>query len=72
MIVNKLSFAGASDLQVDQGTIMTFYEGAESFVKDGSKSVKFTATGGSNQPTIGVSYSTFFEPKPATYQEVLP
>lgn len=72
IIVDKLSFAGASDLQVDQGTIMTLNAGTNSFVKDGSKSIRFTATGGSNQPKIGVSYSTFFAPKPATYQEVMP
>lgn len=72
VMTKTFSLKGAAAMQIDQGTIMTFDEGANSVSIDGSKSIKFTATGGVNQPTIGVSYSTFFAPKPATYQEVAP
>lgn len=72
LIVKRFNFQGASDLLIDQGTIMTLDPGANSAVFDGSKSVKFTATGAGNQPKFGLSYSTFFMPKPSTYQEVAP
>lgn len=72
LMVKKFSLKGASSMQIDQGTIMTFDPGSESVLVDGSKSIKFTATGGSNQPKVGVSYSTHYIPKPATYQEVAP
>jgi hypothetical protein len=72
LIVKTFDFQGASDLLVDQGTLMTLDPGANSAVFNGSKSVKFSATGASNQPKLGVSYSTYFAPKPATYQEVAP
>lgn len=72
IIVKTFSFTGAADLQVDQGTLMTLDPNANSAVFNGSKSVKFSATGANNQPTSGVSYSSYYSPEPATYQEVAP
>ena len=70
--MNNFEFAGASNLAVDQGTLMTLSPNANSAVFNGSKSVTFSATGASNVPKIGVSYSTFFSPNPSSYQEVTP
>ncbi|MGH7180053.1 MAG: hypothetical protein ACREJC_21930 [Tepidisphaeraceae bacterium] len=71
IIVDTFSFAGSADLTVDQGTLMTLNPGAESAKFEG-KNVKFTATGGNNTPTSGISYSQYYVPKPSTYQEVAP
>jgi hypothetical protein len=51
---------------------MTLDAGADSAVFNGAKSVKFSATGASNQPKLGVAYSAYYLPKPSTYQEVMP
>lgn len=72
IIIKTFEFQGAADLTIDQGTLMTLHEGNNSAVFNGSKSVKFAATGANNQPTIGLSYSTYYSPKPSTYQEVAP
>ena len=72
VIVNTFNFAGAADLTVDQGTLMTLSPDANSAVFNGSKNVRFSATGASNLPKIGVSYSTYYSPNPASYQEVTP
>lgn len=63
---------GASDLLIDQGTIMTMSPAAPSAYFHSSKSIKWTATGSSNPPSSGVSYSQYFLPKPSSYQEVGP
>ena len=72
IISNRFAFAGAAELRIDQGTIMTLNDGASSAVFNGSKPIKFSATGAGNQPRLGVTYSTFFVPVPSTYQEVAP
>jgi hypothetical protein len=72
VIVKSFSYAGASNLVIDQGTLMTLNPATNSAVFNGSKSVTFAATGENNQPKLGVSYSTYFAPKPGTYQEVAP
>ncbi len=71
VIVGRLGYDGSADIQIDQGTLMTYDETANSAVFDG-KSIKFTATGQNTTPTIGMTYSTYYEPKPVTYQEVTP
>jgi hypothetical protein len=71
IIVGSFSFAGSADLQIDQGTIMTLNDGANSAVFAG-KTVKFTATGANNMPNQGLSYSTYYAPKPSSYQEIMP
>jgi hypothetical protein len=35
------------------------------------KTIKFTGTGANNQPSTGVSYSSYFSPVVSSYQEVL-
>lgn len=72
VIVNSFNFAGASDLSIDQGTIMTLSPNANSAVFNGAKNIRFSATGASNLPKIGVSYSSYYSPNPASYQEVTP
>jgi hypothetical protein len=72
IMIKKFGIAGAASLTIDQGTLMTFDEGSQSAVFNGSKWVKFAATGANNQPTPGVTYSSYFAPKPSTYQEVSP
>jgi hypothetical protein len=72
IMVKKFGIAGAAQLTIDQGTLMTFDTGSSSALFNGSKWVKFAATGANNQPTPGVTYSSYFAPKPSTYQEVSP
>lgn len=72
IIVNKLSTAGASSMTMTQGSIITLYSGANSAVFGSSKSFQFTATGAGNQPTMGLSYNTYYSPNQSSYQEVTP
>ena len=71
VIVGKFSYAGASNLIIDQGTIMTLTTGSSSAVFNSAKSIQFSSTGSNNQPNTGMTYSTYYEPLPATYQEVV-
>ncbi len=71
IIIGRFLFDGSADMQIDQGTLMTYDETTSSCVFDG-KTIKFTATGGGNIPTQGLTYNQYYDPKPATYQEVLP
>ena len=64
--------AGASNVYIDSGTLMTMSTGLNSAVFNGSKSILFTATGQKNQPSAGLSYNSYYAPKPSTYQEILP
>jgi hypothetical protein len=72
IIGKTYEWSGASDFQVDQGTIMTMKASSNSAYFHSSKAIKFTATGSSNPPSSGVSYSQYFLPKPASFQEVSP
>jgi hypothetical protein len=69
IIVKSLNFAGASDLSIDQGSIMTLSANTNSFVMNGAKSVKFSSTGANNHPTLGLVYNPAFDPCPETYAE---
>jgi hypothetical protein len=69
IIGKSYNWAGASDLQIDQGTIMTTIGNA---TFQSSKAIRWTATGSANPPSSGVTYSQYFLPKPASYQEVAP
>jgi hypothetical protein len=71
VITETFNFAGSADIQIDRGTLMAMSESSNAVVFNG-KTVKFTATGKGNTPSIGVSYSTFFKPDPTSYQEVAP
>lgn len=70
-IVKSLDFRG-KDLVVDLGTIMTMSPEANSAVFDTAKSVRFTATGSTNVPSQGLTYSQYYMAKPSTYQEPTP
>jgi hypothetical protein len=72
VIVNTFNFQGASDLAIDQGTLMSLSPNANSTVLSGSKSIKFSSTGATNLPKVGVSYSTYYSPNASSYQEVTP
>lgn len=71
MIVGSFDFRGSADIQIDQGTLMTLNDGANSATFSG-KTVKFTATGADNMPTQGLSFSTYYVPKASSYQEIMP
>jgi hypothetical protein len=72
VIVKEFNFKGAADLLFDLGTLMAMSEEDGSVVFDGSKSIRFTATGSNNIPSQGITYSQFYVAKPSTYQEPLP
>jgi hypothetical protein len=71
VIVDRYTFAGAADIRIDRGTLMTLNPGLNSAVFKGAKSVKFTATGEDNAPTTGLSYSSYFQPEGSSYQELI-
>ena len=68
----KKNSSGSSNVYIDHGTVMTFNTGPTSAVFNTSKTILFTATGETNQPTTGLLYPSYFAPKPSTYQELLP
>ena len=72
VIVKSFSYAGASTLAIDQGTLMALDEAANSVSVNTAKTITFTATGANNLPKIGVSYSSYYSPNAASYQEVVP
>jgi hypothetical protein len=72
VMVGTFSYTGASNLYMDHGTVMTFNTGNNSMVVNTSKSIMFDATGETNQPSTGMIYSSYFAPKPSTYQEIPP
>ncbi len=72
VIVGTFNYSGAANLIMNSGTLMTLSNGPNSLVISGSKSILFTATGEFNQPSVGVTYTSYFSPKPSTYQEILP
>jgi hypothetical protein len=72
IFAKSYNFAGATDLTIDQGTIITYSTASNSVVINGSKSVQFSATGANNQPTLGTTYSSYYSPNPGSYQEVMP
>jgi hypothetical protein len=71
VIVNTFNFNGSADIVVDHGTLMTMKSAANSAVFNG-KTVKFTATGANNLPSVGVSFSRNYVPDAASYEELLP
>jgi hypothetical protein len=71
VITESFNYAGSADIQIDRGTLMAMKNTPNAVIFNG-KTVKFTATGKGNQPSIGVTYSTFFSPDPTSYQEVAP
>jgi hypothetical protein len=72
VVVKTFNFKGAADLLFDLGTLMALQEADNSVVFDGSKSVRFTATGSNNLPSQGITYSEYYLAKPSTYQEPMP
>jgi hypothetical protein len=72
IIVGTFNFGGAANLVMNAGTLMTLSSGPNSMVINGTKNILFSATAKFNQPSAGVSYTSYFSPKPITYQEILP
>jgi hypothetical protein len=68
VIVDTFYNHGSADVQLDRGSVMTLNPNDKSAWFNG-KTVKFTATGGNNAPNQGLSYSTYYTPDPATWQE---
>lgn len=50
---------------------MTYKAGPNSAVFSG-KTIKFTATGTNNLPTVGMTFSQMYAAEPTTYEELLP
>jgi hypothetical protein len=71
VIIGSFEFNGSADIQIDRGTLMAYNEGPNAVYFNG-KNIKFTATGGNNVPTQGVSFSTYYMADPTSYQELLP
>lgn len=71
IIVKTFNFNGAADLEIE-GTLMTLNPDANSAVFNGSKSVKFSATGSNNMPKVGLTYDSYYRPSPESYTEVTP
>jgi len=72
IIVKSFSYSGASSLAIDQGTLMALSPNADAIDVNTAKTITFTATGASNLPKIGLTYSTYYSPNPTSYQEVTP
>jgi len=66
--VDTFHFKGSADIQIDRGTLMTLNPNDKSAWFEG-KTVKFTASGLNNAPTIGISYSAYYSPDTGTWQE---
>jgi hypothetical protein len=72
VIAKSFNYSGASNLSIDQGTLMALSPNANAVTINTSKSITFTATGSSNVPKVGLTYSTYYSPNPTSYQEVTP
>lgn len=77
IVCNTFEFRGSAKLTIDQGTLMTLNGGTQTCVFNSAGNARtagvfFTGSGGDNEPTMGASYSSFYSPKPQTYQEVAP
>ena len=70
MILGTFANSGSADLQIDQGTLMTLDENTAQSAKFNAKTVKWTATGKTNQPSAGVSYDTKYIPVGGSYREL--
>lgn len=77
VVANKFEFQGSAKITIDQGSLITLSETSNTAVLSSAGSAKaagvfFSGTGAENPPTTGVTFSTFYAPKPSTYQEVVP
>ena len=72
IIVKSFSYSGASSLAIDQGTLMAPSPNSGAVNVNTAKTITFTGTGISNLPKVGITYSTYYSPDPASYQEVMP
>jgi hypothetical protein len=70
MILGTFVNGGSADLQIDQGTLMTLDTTTTAGAKFNAKTIKWTATGKTNQPSAGVSYDTKFVPVAGSYREL--
>jgi hypothetical protein len=71
MILGTFENGGASNVQFDQGSLLTLdTTTTNSTYLHSSKSMKWTATGRNNQPSAGVEYDTKFIPVGGSYREL--
>jgi hypothetical protein len=68
VIVDTFHNDGSADIQIDRGTLMTLNPNGKSAWFEG-KTVKFTATGAKNAPNKGITYSSYYNPDPTSWQE---
>ena len=71
IILGNFTNTGASNIQIDQGTLMTLDSGTgASTTFNSSKSVKWTSTGKNNQPSQGIEYDSKYIPVGGSYREL--
>jgi hypothetical protein len=70
MILGTFQNGGSADLQIDQGTLMTLDTTTSAGTIFNAKTVKWTATGKSNQPSQGVLLDSKYVPVSGSYREL--
>jgi hypothetical protein len=71
MILGTFNNSGAANVQFDQGSLLTLdTTNTNSTSINTSKSMKWSATGKNNQPSVGVEYDTKFIPVGGSYREL--
>jgi hypothetical protein len=70
IILGTFNNAGSADLQIDQGTLMTLDTTTAAGTTFNAKTVKWTATGKTNQPSQGVMYDSKYIPVGGSYREL--
>jgi hypothetical protein len=71
MILGTFENGGASNVQFDQGSLLTLdTTKTNSTYIHSSKSMRWSATGKNNQPSTGVTYDTKFIPVGGSYREL--
>ena len=71
LILGTFNNAGSADVTIERGTLMTLDDTVDSAVFNG-KTVKFASTGAPTLPNGVLTYSSYFQPDPKSYQEVAP
>ena len=62
---------GSADVTIEHGSLMTLNDASDSAVFNG-RTVKFASTGAPTLPSGVLTYSSYFQPDPKSYQEVAP
>jgi len=71
VIVGTFNNEGSSDVTIERGSLMTLDETTDSTIFNG-RNVRFASTGAPTLPDGVLTYSSYFQPDPKSYQEVAP